>query len=151
MGKVIAFIFTSFLVVSILTLSTGCKSHKSSGIYYVDSTRTVNAVRVDIWQLLPTYNGKFVEIEGLYRHGFEVSALFPSKSSKGRHAIWVDFTRNLTNPQTKKQLFGKDFKEVEKLYDRKVKLIGVFDKDTKGHLDAYFGGITNIVSVEVIE
>jgi hypothetical protein len=93
-----------------------------------------------------------VEVEGIYRHTYEMEALLPNKNTKGsNNAVWIDFAGNLTNIKTKKQLIGNDFSELEKLYDKRIKVVGVFNKENKGHLDTYFGRIQNIISVEVIE
>jgi hypothetical protein len=152
MRKVISKVLYLTIIVLFLVTLSYCKSHKSTGIVYADTSQTVNAIRVNIWQLLPVYNGKFVEIEGVYRHGFEMSALFPNEKSKSEEkAIWIEFTRDLTNLQTNKQLFEKGFGELKKIYNRRIKVVGVFNENNKGHLDSYLGGVENIVSVEIME
>lgn len=144
----------SVSVTYIRSLGGGCTSHKSLGIVYRDSSAITDAIRIDNWELLDFHNEKLVEIEGIYRHGFEMDAIFQNENSnEKKDAVWLEFTgmKNLMNPATQTKLLDKNFTELNKFYNRRIRIVGFFNKENKGHMDLYFGSIGQIRYLELMK
>lgn len=77
--------------------------------------------------MLEKSNGKFVEVEGIFRFNFEDVALYPSKRSRSINAIWLNLEVLNSIPDS---LFNE-------LRDKKVTVIGKINFAYKGHDNAY--------------
>ncbi|CAH0224522.1 hypothetical protein SRABI27_02313 [Pedobacter sp. Bi27] len=98
------------------------------------------------------YDGKYVEIKGKYKSGFEESALY----AKGFHinsenALWVEYDAfilkcPLVSTETKIDLFGKE-ESFKKMYNKTVILHGKIDAKQRGHLSQYKASIKDITLV----
>lgn len=81
------------------------------------------------------YNGKQVEVIGIFHYRFEDVALYKKRHSDQDQAVWVDLT-NAANEQT-----------LEALHNRRVTIKGTFDMTDNGHLGAYAGTLKDATIV----
>jgi hypothetical protein len=108
---------------------------------------------VSLVQLLASpekYHGQLVRIEGFLHNKFENSALYLSKQDGdfliGKNAVWVSYSDEV-------QLQPRDDTKSKKerglsYFDRKFVLLeGRFDKDVRGHMGAYSGGLTGVTRI----
>jgi hypothetical protein len=108
---------------------------------------------VSLVQLLASpeeYHGRFVRVEGFLHNKFENSALYLSKQDAdyliGKNAVWVSYSDGV-----QRQPRGDSNDEQEKdlsYFDRKFVLLeGRFDKDIRGHMGAYSGGLKDVTRI----
>lgn len=83
------------------------------------------------------FHGKTVSIDGFYRHGFEVSGIFPSRdmSFSESNGLWLDREKDVViEPQTTDPIW----RDMNPLW---LQVEGVIDADSHGHLGAWTGTI----------
>jgi hypothetical protein len=108
---------------------------------------------VSLVQLLASpekYDGQFVRVEGFLHNKFENSALYLSKGDAdyliGKNALWVSYSDGV-----RLQPRGDADKKKERdllYFDRRFVLLeGRFDKDVRGHMSAYSGGLTGVTRI----
>ena len=85
-------------------------------------------------------NGKFVEVEGVFRYNFEDVALYPSESSELSEAIWI----NLTLPQNIPDSLIRSFD------DKRVLIIGKVNMTKRGHLNGYMATLDSAFCIKRI-
>jgi hypothetical protein len=137
-----------------LLLTTACENHlKSESIYEAECKNTPyeKVTLTDLRNHPDKYDGKKVELYGFYKGYFEMSALFIKKSANNaENAIWVRFGDNTKLINQESGLAISDSLETMKLIGgKKMKLLGVFDKNEKGHLNQYFGTLKQIRYCEI--
>jgi hypothetical protein len=100
------------------------------------------------------YQGKNIELIGIYKFSFEKSALYPVSvlGDDSKHAIWINFHKDvpLINNQTGVNLLDS-YKEFDKITNRRIRIRGKLNMNSKGHLGSYFGELNNVVSIEVVD
>lgn len=77
-----------------------------------------------------SFHMKKIELEGKYLSGFELSGLFELNSSHGK-GVWVDLTPELirlTDEKTREAING-----------RTLRMQGILDQNSKGHMGEYIG------------
>ncbi len=77
------------------------------------------------------FNGKEIEISGIYYEQFENVAIYLNRDSDREEAMWVDMA------DSREDLNGK-----------KIKLKGTFDRNDRGHLGLYLGTIKEAKIIE---
>ena len=108
----------------------------------VDAPKTEEAVRtptalVAVIADPVRFHEKTVSVTGFYRHGFEVSGLFPSRdmSFSEANGLWLDFEKEaVVEPPTSDPIW----KEAKPLW---LQVDGVIDAGSHGHLGAWTGTI----------
>ena len=68
------------------------------------------------------FDGKEIEVTGIYHEQFEDVAIYLSRASDREEAMWVDL------PKSHDKLDGK-----------RIRMRGKFDINSKGHLGQYIG------------
>jgi hypothetical protein len=109
---------------------------------------------VSLVQLLAspeTYHGRFVRVEGFLHNKFENSALYLSKQDGdfliGKNALWVTYSDDV-QMQPRGDADEKNEDRGLSYFDRKFVLLeGRFDKDVRGHMGAYSGGLTGVTRI----
>jgi hypothetical protein len=100
------------------------------------------------------YDGKYVELRGKYRSGFEESALYGKGFySNSENALWVEFDAfilkcPLISSVNKTNLFGKE-ESFKNMFNRTVMLHGRIDAEHQGHLSGYKATIRDITLVVI--
>lgn len=99
-----------------------------------------------------TYDNKFVEIEGVYKGQFEQSALFKRRqNNKESSALWVDFGANDSLKEMKSGIYlSATPEEINTIVGKQIRIRGIFDIKSHGHLSQYFGTIKDICYLEVL-
>jgi hypothetical protein len=146
------------LAVTLAFFFTSCSNNKISLSYKnIHSNEAFEVVSFNKLLKKPeAYQGKNIELTGFYKHSFEKSALYITRSAavvdNQENALWIsfDYSFPLNNSETSKNLLGPDG-EFEKLNKHLLRIRGKFDYESKGHLGAYFGELSNIVSIEVFK
>ncbi|MGZ8538509.1 MAG: hypothetical protein ACXWV9_09625, partial [Flavisolibacter sp.] len=85
--------------------------------------------------------GKEVRIKGIIAINFEDIALYPSKSSNSKKALWIIFSSDVDN----------NFTELEKYKGHKVELTGNINLSHKGHESYYFATISNVTCIKQVD
>jgi ribosomal protein S16 len=95
------------------------------------------------------FNGKYIDVIGYYKSGFETSAIFKnSRSTNNENALWLRFANtHMRNIKTQKDFTEPD--ENKKIDGKKIRVIGLFNNVNKGHLDQYFGAVEQICYIEI--
>lgn len=88
-----------------------------------------------IWNL----NGHFVKLEGILHYSFEDVALYPSKHSDVKEAIWL----NLIVPDEIPEL------QLEKMDGKKATIIGKINTSNKGHYGAYIATLDSAFCIKI--
>lgn len=78
-----------------------------------------------------TFDGKEIEVTGIYHEQFEDVAIYLSRASNTEEAMWVD------PPTSHDGLNGK-----------RIKMRGEFDMNSKGHLGQYIGTLKDAQVIE---
>ena len=76
------------------------------------------------------FHGQEIIITGIFHEQFEDNAIYLTETNDKSEAIWVDFSKMFMLLNT-----------FTKLDRQKIKIIGTFDKNDKGHLGQYAGSI----------
>lgn len=79
------------------------------------------------------FHNQKIELTGYYFSEFELSGLFERKRSHTDEAIWVNFSDELREQITDEQF--------QKLLGRKLKVQGMYNAKSRGHLMQYIGTI----------
>lgn len=110
----------------------------------------------DLLKNINSYNGKYVELEGKYKSGFEESALYGKsyfEEDEVKSALWVNFDDFMTrcpliSSKTKLDLFSGE-KVYRKMANKTVVLHGIIDVNQKGHLSRYSASLKDITLVVI--
>lgn len=129
-------------------------AQKSKDLYKstCDKGKTYQKINLnDLLKNINNFQGKYVEIEGLYKGGFEESALHASNNEEG--VLWVNFDYYvskcpLVSPKGNIDLFGKE-QVYKKIYDKNLILHGKINTTDKGHLSQYKATIEEITLVSI--
>lgn len=84
------------------------------------------------------FDGKEIELTGVLHFHFEDVALYPAANSDTENAIWLDITTHEVAKYTE-----------EELATHKVRLRGVFNKNSHGHLGSYAGELNEVHIVKL--
>ena len=82
--------------------------------------------------------------------------MYPDKitifGDDSKSAVWINFHKELPliNDQTGVNLLDS-YKEFEKIANRRIRIRGKLDMNSKGHENGYFGELNNVISVEVLK
>ncbi|MEO9803940.1 MAG: hypothetical protein ABJF04_11855 [Reichenbachiella sp.] len=121
----------NFIILILFTLLTlGCK---------LDPIRTgteqlnLPTPRITELKRSSDFHQKTIELTGYYFSGFELSGLFESKNSGQEEAVWVDFSDELNK--------HIDSAMEERLQGRKLRVQGIFNATSRGHLGIYIGTV----------
>ncbi|MBN8666404.1 MAG: hypothetical protein J0M30_02805 [Chitinophagales bacterium] len=85
-------------------------------------------------------DGRIISIDGFFSFGFEDIALYPEKDDHSKKGLWLIFNR---------EVMAKD-SLLKKLNGRKVNITGKVDLLNKGHLNYYYGTISNVTCIQQI-
>ena len=100
----------------------------------------VNKVSFDKKGEIKKFDGKFVEVEGVFYYSFENVALYPSSSSDLSEALWVYLTLHELVPDS----------IIRKFDDRKVVMIGRVNLAKQGHLNGYMAALDSVFCIKQI-
>lgn len=111
--------------------------------------------KVSLFQLLSSpdkYHGKKVLVQGYLHNQFEDSALYFSKEQAdflmGENALWIAYAKEVELRAST----AKSKPENTRYFDCKyVLMVGEFDRNEKGHLGMFNGGLKNVTSVLEID
>ena len=79
------------------------------------------------------YHNDTILLAGFFKHEFENVALYESYNSEKSEALWLNFT-------------NQDELLIEKLANKKVKVLAVIDSKDHGHLAQYLGSM-NVINI----
>lgn len=88
----------------------------------------------ELQENLESNHQKQIELHGYYYYAWETVGLFPNKRKNYEEAVWVNFSKELRSEYST----GLD----EVIEGRKLRMQGVFDRTSRGHLGQYLGTIT---------
>ena len=88
----------------------------------------------ELQENLESNHHKKIELQGYYYYAWETVGLFPNKRKNYEEAVWVTFSKQLRSEYST----GLD----EIIEGRKLRMQGVFDRTSRGHLGQYLGTIT---------
>jgi hypothetical protein len=134
-------------------LATSCKAHKSgSNLFKSDCDINVTFKKVSFKQLVDSinnYDQQYVEVNGKYREGKELSALFNNSSffdHADSDAIWVNFSQDcpLHLSGSGKGLFEVSNDRYTPINNKEIIIRGKIDLRNKGHLNRYKGTIDHV-------
>ena len=84
------------------------------------------------------FNGRFVEIEGIFYNNFEDVALYPPRSSNSiADALWL----NIIVPHSL----------LDKLNKKKVRVVGKVNIFHKGHLNGYLASLDSTFCIKEVD
>jgi hypothetical protein len=130
---------------------SGCNNENEIGENYTNSN-CPNPTKLSFEELLDNkdfYNGKLVELVGVFKGHFELSALFSGKNFNKSNGIWIEFSDEDGLINDKSKLSINHDSEAPKIEDKKIRIVGIFDKTEKGHMSEYAGGLKSICLCEV--
>jgi len=135
--------------------STSCKSDKK--VYQSDCNNTTAFKHVGFTQLIDSiqsYDQQFVEVDGTYEEGKELSALvndslFVDHSSE--HSLWINFSQDcpLYLIGTRQGLFEYNDGKFTQINNKEITIRGKIDVRHKGHLGSYKGTIDRVSFVKL--
>jgi len=133
-----------------------CKNDKKK-IYLSDCNKAITFKHVGFTQLIDSiqnYDQQFVEVDGTYQEGKELSALvndslFVDHSSE--HALWINFSQDcpLYLMGTRKGLFEYNDGKFTQINNKEITIRGKIDVRHKGHLGSYKGTIDRVSFVKL--
>lgn len=106
-----------------------------------DSIPKIEKVSLDEKDMLKKLDGKLVQITGVFHYDFEDLALYPSKNSSSRNALWLNY-------------FAADSISLANMAFHKYKKViikGKVNISRKGHLGAYFASLDSVYCFELIQ
>ena len=96
-------------------------------------------------------HGQKIELEGYYHEAFETSALAKRENYDSEKVLWIDFDYNLFRIQGSDTVYLLNSPDaIHSLNYRRIKLRGIVDAKSHGHLGAYSGTIKEICYMEVM-
>lgn len=119
--------FALFVLLALVLLITGCAPEPIRL-----GTQETGLPTPQISELIDnrTFHMKKIELEGKYLSAFELSGLFELNSSHGE-GVWIDFTPELIKLT--------DEKTWEAIKGRTLRIQGILDRNSKGHMGGYIG------------
>lgn len=87
------------------------------------------------------FDGKLISIDGLFSFGFEDIAIYPEIGDHSKKGIWLEFNKEILDSVAL----------LRKLSGKKANIIGRFDKSKKGHMNYYYGTISNITCIRQLK
>ena len=114
-----------------MLILTACSKHKPQ-VYTSDCTNDYAYRKLSYRNLMDSlnyYNGKFIEVDGIYQQGKHLSALVNDSSSADKdagHSIWINFSPDcpLYMPNTHIGLFEAQDGEYKSFNDTKMVVRG---------------------------
>ena len=79
-------------------------------------------------------------MEGIFRYAFEDVALYPELSSDVKDAMWIEITSEV----------AKNEKELEKLSEKNVMMIGRINTARKGHYNGYIATLDSTFCIKLV-
>ena len=133
--SIILFLTFYSLIISLKSCRTS--TNKSFIVRKLD--KTIKPIRISISDLAENYKkfqGQYIETTGTFQHGFEEFAIYPDTTlftgpSKG---FWLDINRDL----------NLDRSYFEKIDGKRVRIKGIIDTTSKGHMGSYWATIDKI-------
>ena len=80
-----------------------------------------------------------IEITGVLHFNFEDVALYMNKTSYRDNALWLELNKEM----------AKHAEELTKFNGKKVKVLGIFVLEKKGHLNSYYASLFNVSCIKV--
>jgi len=151
----------SILRSAFFVMMTGCfvvQSCKTEKKIYQSDCDTANEFKhigfSNLIDSIQNYDQQYVEVEGTYEEGKEISALvndslFVDHSSS--HALWINFNQDcpLYLLGTHKGLFEFSDGQFTQIKNKKIVIHGKIDVRHKGHLGSYRGTIDRVSFVKL--
>ena len=130
------------LFASVLFSCNSLQKQRSADIECFDSNfyQKIQKVSLNDVEGIKRMNGKFIEVEGIFRYGFEDVALYPSRPTDPAKAIWINF--KISEVLSDSLLFG--------LNEKKVKVIGRANTLEKGHFNGYIAALDSTFCIKEI-
>lgn len=146
-------VFSCFLLSIIFS---SCKP-KQPQIYVSSCDDGIVFKRITFTQLIDSiqqYDHQYIEVDGKYVEGNEVSALVNDSSfvsHSNDHAVWVNFSQDcpLYLSGTRQGLFEFNDGKFTLINNKKITIRGKVDVRHKGHLGSYRGSIDRISLVKL--
>jgi hypothetical protein len=126
-----------FLIASLIVVCCNPKQHQQ--LHEKIPTECEDFINVTYNELSSRpfdYHQKKIRIEGYFHYLFEDVAIYESKDSNIRTAVWIEFNKRLN-------LTDGDY---QKMSNRKIDVVGFFDAEHRGHLSQYIGEL-NIMCI----
>jgi hypothetical protein len=133
---------SNFILAAFILAMASCKSIKDKSLSQICYDRgfyqVVEKVSLRDTQKIKQLEGKFIEVEGLFRYVFEDVALYPSKTAEPPEAMWV----NIIVPDAASD------KQLDELNERNVVIIGKVNLKRKGHFNGYMGSLDSAFCIK---
>jgi hypothetical protein len=133
-----------------------CQGHKTREVFKSDCDVNIPFKKVSFTQLVDSiddYDQQYIEVNGKYKEGSELSALFNDDKFFGHpdsDALWVNFSQDcplyLTGTHT--GLFEVSNGQFVPINNKKITIRGKIDLHNKGHLNQYKGTIDHVSLVD---
>jgi len=126
------------ILMALLLLTTSCHtSGRKFRILAIDTT--IKAESISYLQLARNYRdyqGKYVDVKGLFSQEFEHFGICPEPAVKaeGLRCFWLNLNKDLNVTES----------DLQKMNFKVVRIKGLLDTTTKGHLSSYYGTIRQI-------
>lgn len=99
----------------------------------------INKVSLDNPDKIKEHEGKFIEVQGVFRYNFEDVAIYFSRRAYSDKALWLNFSKSLEEFSVTKQ----------KMNERTVTLVGKVNMKSHGHLGAYMGELDSVFCIKL--
>jgi hypothetical protein len=142
--------YSKLLLITLLLLHTSCISTTGKSVYESTCSSNLTFKKVKLRDLIDSvnyYNGKYVEVSGIFRSDLEESALYDDAwliKKEPEKAVWIQFASEcplrLTNSEAG-CVFVPKF-----IADKPIIVKGKLDT-SKGHLGQYACTVTEIHQV----
>jgi len=131
-----------YIIASFVVVFFSCKSMKDKSLsqicYDRGFSQPVEKVSLRDTQRIKQLEGRFVEMEGVFRYAFEDVALYPSRTAEPPEAMWV----NIRVPDTASD------KLLDELNERNVVIIGKVNLKRRGHYSGYIGTLDSAFCIK---
>lgn len=147
-GKLLCFLIVIFFV--------SCSRKSESYESRCDKDNVYHKVEMsDLLADVKRYDGKYIEVMGIYKSGSEESALYGRvffKSKDPGFGLWIEFDVFILRcpllSKSQVNLFGKAEK-FKNMFDKTVKFHGRVDVKRKGHLSQYKASLQDVTMVVI--
>lgn len=130
-------VFPGLAFICWMTLSCHTSPKYSFRIPALDTSIKATSISIDdLAKNYQQYHGQYIETEGIFYNAFEDVAVYTGKNfwTGERKGFWVDTDPNL----------NIDSKSFESMDGKRVRIKGIIDTTSKGHLSYYVATIRNI-------
>lgn len=117
----------------------GCQNNTQKNPGFCDEEKAESFISVTLNEIgnEKIATSQQVEVEGFFHYYFEDVALYLATNKDISKALWLNFNDLDSNKNN----------ILEDLAGKKVKVIGVIDLTSKGHLGNYIGTLNNVICI----